>query len=115
MSDIEIVIREEFFSPERKNSVELNRAVSFIGSPSKHPYEQDKFILIKDPISEHTEFIEFIKEDVLFVEDLPSLLTNDNESVSMKKVWIKEGSTGLRMEPFIVAKTKSRTFMSIRK
>lgn len=113
MSSKEIMLKEEIFPVEKKVKVELSKAVSFIGSPSKHPHEDDKFILIMDPLSDHTAFIEFIKDDVVFVEELPSLLTDNDESVSIKRIWIKEGSLALKMEPFVVAKTKSSVFFAV--
>lgn len=81
-------------------------SVCFTGSIIQHPYEEDKFILICDPLSEHTQFIEFSKNDLVYIEYLPSLTTKNGESVVINKIWIKEGSLALKFEPFIVGKTR---------
>ncbi|MBP7553147.1 MAG: inorganic pyrophosphatase Ppa [Spirochaetes bacterium] len=78
----------------------------FIGSPIKHPYEDDKFILICDPLTDHAMFIEFQKSDILFMEELSSLASDDGESVTIAKVFIKLGASAIRYEPFVVTKTK---------
>ena len=77
-------------------------SVVFTGSPVKHPYENDKFILISDPLSANTDFIEFKKEDLIFVEDLPSLISDKGESIQMVKVYIKKGAIAVRYKPFVV-------------
>lgn len=113
LNEKELVLQDELFPIEKYHAEKqrCEKAVSFTGSPSKHPYEADKFILILDPVSDHTEFIEFKKEDVVAIEELPSLLTRENESVSMNLVWIKEGALGLKMSPFVVAKTRNKTYL----
>lgn len=109
MSNNEIMVNEDLLPVEvyRNGKNMRDKSVSFRGSPSKHPYEDDKFILILDPISDHTEYFEFRKMDIVFVEDMPSILTKNDETVCMKTVWIKEGAPALKLLPFIVAKTKN--------
>ena len=80
--------------------------VAFTGTPVQHPYENDKFILITNPLSEHTSFFEFHKSDVISLEDLSNILSTKGESIHMTKIWIKQGVIALRYEPFIVGKTK---------
>ena len=82
-----------------------DKCVSFTGSPLQHPYEKDKFILISDPLSEHTQFLEFLKSDIAYVEDLTSILSKKGESIHITKVWITIGVVALRYEPFIVGRT----------
>lgn len=84
-----------------------NNCVAFSGSAINHPYEDDKFILIRDPLSDHTEFIEFLKSDVLHIKELPSLLSSSGENINMSIFWIKLGVKAIKYEPFIVAKTKN--------
>jgi hypothetical protein len=80
--------------------------ISFTGSPMSHPYDKDKFILVADPLSDHTHFLEFHKSDVAFAEELSSISTKA-ETVPMTRVWINQGVIGVRYEPFIVGKTKN--------
>lgn len=82
-----------------------DNAISFTGSAVQHPHEGDKFVLICDPLSEHTEFIEFYKRDLIFMEEIESISIKDGENVIITKVWIKSGALALKIHPFIVSKT----------
>jgi hypothetical protein len=68
---------------------------------------EEKLILISDPFSAQTAFYEFRLEDVRHVEELPSLVTESGESLTMVRLWVKKGALGLRYEPFLVADTIS--------
>ncbi|GBC62965.1 inorganic pyrophosphatase Ppa [Desulfonema ishimotonii] len=76
--------------------------VPFSGSPLKHPYDPNKVILVADPYSTNTYYYEFRTEDIAFVEELPSLVNIDGESVNMARVWIKKKRVGVRCTPFVV-------------
>ena len=53
----------------------------------------------------HNFFYEFFKGDIAYVEELPSIVNLDGETVSMVRVWIKKMSIGMRCSPFIVEDT----------
>jgi hypothetical protein len=90
-----------------------DNSVSFTGSPIQHPNEIEKFILICDPLSDHTDFIEFYKTDLIYVEELPSISTKNGENIVISKIWIKAGSLALKFEPFIVTKTKDMVMKTL--
>ena len=75
--------------------------VPFSGSPHKHPYDKDKFILIVDPYST-TLYYEFDSADIEFAEELPCIVNMEGETINMVLVWIKKRSIALRCSPFIV-------------
>jgi hypothetical protein len=106
------LIIEEIFPVEKFDFSKLNEenSVVFTGSPLQHPYEDEKFILILDPLSEHTQFIEFSKVDLVYVEELPSIISKKGENIMYSKIWIKNGALALKVDPFIVGKT--RDFMN---
>lgn len=79
--------------------------VSFSGSPKKHPYDSERVILVADPFSTNNLFYEFNKEDISYVEELTSLVTQDGETIPMVRVWVKKMSVGIRCSPFIVEDT----------
>jgi len=79
--------------------------VAFSGSPQRHPYDQQKIILIADPYSTHNFFYEFYKGDIAYVEELPNIVAVDGETITMVRVWIKKTSIGMRCSPFIVGDT----------
>lgn len=76
----------------------------FTGTPRKHPYEEDKLILICNPYSPYTSFFEFKIDDIEGVEEEANLVTESGESVKNVRIWVRRGSTGLRYEPFEVGK-----------
>jgi len=77
--------------------------ISFVGAPRKHPYDTQKMLLIHDPFSSHTVFYEFLIEDIIAVDDLPSIATEAGDSAQTLRIWVKKGSLGLKYEPFEVA------------
>ena len=83
----------------------LARHVAFSGSPQRHPYDREKIILVADPYSTHNFFYEFYKDDIAYVEELPSIVNLKGETVTMVRVWIKKMSIAMRCSPFIVEDT----------
>jgi hypothetical protein len=79
--------------------------VAFAGAPKKHPYDSEKIILIQDPFSSHTTFYEFRIADIAHVDELPQIVAESGESLTMVRIWVKKGSFGVRYEPFVVEDT----------
>ena len=52
-------------------------AVAFTGAPRKHPYDEEKMLLILDPFSANTMFYEFNMENILHVDDMPNVATEE--------------------------------------
>ena len=83
--------------------------VAYSGSPQRHPYDAHKIILVADPYSSHNVFYEFYKDDIDYVEELPSIVNMDGETIFMVRAWIKKMSIGIRCSPFIVEDISSGT------
>ena len=79
-----------------------NDGLPFTGYPRVHPSEKNKLILVNDPLGPEPTVLEFKLEDVLFVEDIPSAVTEAGEGVPMVKLWIQKGAVGMILEPFEV-------------
>jgi inorganic pyrophosphatase len=79
--------------------------VAFTGSPQKHPYDAEKVILVPDPFSTNTFYYEFKKTDISYVEELPTLVNAEGETVSMVRIWVRKMCIGLRCAPFVVEDT----------
>ncbi|MBN1686377.1 MAG: hypothetical protein JW852_06955 [Spirochaetales bacterium] len=77
-------------------------AVAFTAAPRKHPYDDKKILLVKDPFSSDTVFYEFNIADILHVDSMSNVGTDSGRNIRMARVWIKKGSLGLRYEPFEV-------------
>ena len=85
-----------------------NQNVAFTGTLEKHPYNKDKIILVADPFSTRLSYYEFNIADIGGVEELPSLVTAEGESVTMFRLWIRKGGIGIQSVPFMVADTTSK-------
>lgn len=75
--------------------------VPFSGSPHRHPYAAHKFILMADPYCSSL-YYEFDNDDIDFVEELPSIVNLDGETMTMVLIWVKKQSLALRCSPFVV-------------
>jgi inorganic pyrophosphatase len=80
--------------------------VAFSGTPQKHPYDEDKMILVPDPVSTQVVYYEFRTVDIEGIEELPKLVTPGGESITMVRIWVKKGRIGLRCTPFVVQDTR---------
>jgi hypothetical protein len=76
--------------------------VPFAGYPRVHPSEKNKLILVNDPLGSEPTVLEFKLEDIIFVEEVPSAITESGEGIPMVKLWIKRGAIGVILEPFEV-------------
>jgi len=76
--------------------------IPFTGYPRAHPSEKNKLILVNDPLGSEPVVLEFKLDDVLFVEEIPSAVTEDGEGIPMIKLWIQRGAVGMIIEPFEV-------------
>lgn len=79
--------------------------IAFSGSPRKHPYDQDRVILITDPYSKVTSYYEFKTGDISYVEEMVNLVDMNGETVPMVRIWVKKKSIGARASLFIVDDT----------
>ena len=79
--------------------------VAFTGYPKQHPSENNKLILIHEPLGENPAVLEFKVDDILFVEDVPQAVTEKGEGIPLYKLWIRRGAHGMHLEPFEVDET----------
>lgn len=105
--NIQEVVKFELQRYKRPATIESLREnhVAFSGSPRKHPYDSEKVILVIDPYSSNPFYYEFDRSDIAYVEELPSVINLDNETLTMVRVWVVKNSVGLRATPFIVGDT----------
>lgn len=79
-------------------------AVGFMGA-LQGPRKPDKVVLVNDPLSQQATFYEFRAQDILYVEECSSLAMPDGSTVSMVRVWVRKGTTALKIVPFHVQDT----------
>jgi hypothetical protein len=76
--------------------------VPYSGWPQKHPLNAEKIILVADPFSNNTFYYEFETRDIGYIQELPSIVTLDDLTLPMVRVWIRRGAVGTRCTPFRV-------------
>jgi hypothetical protein len=76
--------------------------IPFTGYPRQHPSEKQKMVLIYDPLGKNPVVLEFKLDDILYVEDVPSAVTEAGEGVPLIKLWVRKGAHGVILEPFEV-------------
>ncbi|MCL2180363.1 MAG: hypothetical protein FWB83_04460 [Treponema sp.] len=79
-----------------------NDGVPFAGYPRAHPSDKLKFVLVNDPLGAEPIILEFKLEDILYMDEVPSAITEEGEGVPLVKLWIKHGAMGVILEPFEV-------------
>lgn len=99
-------VRDYFLGPvyeiQAYRSEPPQDALAFIGSPRKHPYDDEKIILLSEPKEGVSSIFEFKASDIVGAKDLPSPVTVDGESYRIVRLWIRRGSIGMCYEPFEV-------------
>jgi inorganic pyrophosphatase len=105
--DLKESVKFELQRYKRPVTIESLKAnyISFSGSPRKHPYDIDKVILVNDPYSSNHFYYEFNRDDIIYVEELPSIVNLDNETIGMVRIWVTKNSIAVRSTPFIVGNT----------
>lgn len=89
----------------RNMDFDKKNCCSFYGSPKKHPYGKERVILVADPFGEHTYYYDFKLKDILSIEEQPRINSPAGDSISMVRLWVKNGSIGLQCTPFAVGRT----------
>lgn len=77
-------------------------SVAFVGTLRKHPYDQEKCLLISDPAELEPAIYEFRVADIVAAEELASPVDLAGTSRSLARLWVRRGSVGVRYEPFEV-------------
>ncbi|MCL1991746.1 MAG: hypothetical protein FWG66_02225 [Spirochaetes bacterium] len=75
--------------------------VPFTGYPRQHPSDKNKLVFVNDPLG-RPAVLEFRLEDVLFVEECHSAVTETGEGIPIIKLFIRKGAAGVILEPFEV-------------
>jgi len=87
--------------------------IPFLGYPQQHPAEKNKLILVYDPLGKNPSVLEFKLDDILYVEEVHSAVTEKGEGVPLVKLWICRGARGMLLEPFEV--DDSLHFLEVRR
>ncbi|HET7839533.1 MAG TPA: hypothetical protein VFL04_07230 [Rectinemataceae bacterium] len=103
MSITEYLSAEPFSEIIRYHQAESPQdAVAFTGTIRKHPYDEDKCLLIGDAADREPAIFEFRIADVLSAVEMPAPVNELGTPRPLIKLWVRRGSFGIRYEPFEV-------------
>ncbi|HUX36859.1 MAG TPA: hypothetical protein VMV44_03070 [Rectinemataceae bacterium] len=88
---------------ERWHGNPRDSSIAFVGTLRKHPYDEDKCLLISDPGEAEPAIYEFKVSDIVAAEELASPVDTSGTSRNLARLWVRKGSVGVRYEAFEVA------------
>lgn len=87
---------------QRYREEHSSSSVAFVGTLRKHPYDEEKCLLISDPGEVEPAIYEFRICDVAGADELASPVDMSGKSRNLARLWVRKGSFGVRYEPFEV-------------
>lgn len=91
-------------------------AVPFVGSIKKHPYDQEKCLVLllrkqgRMPWFKEGELIELKTHDVQALDELPSSIDLVGTIINVFRIWVRRRAIAVRFEPFEVTDEEFRPF-----
>ncbi len=91
-------------------------AVPFVGSIKKHPYDQEKCLVLllhkqgRMPWFKEGELIEIKTRDVQALDELPSSIDFVGTAIKTFRIWVRRRAIAVRFEPFEVTDEEFRPF-----
>lgn len=101
--DIIKVISEERELSKFSNPHRLHKeAVPYVGHAKQLKDTPEKIFLRLDSISSHGQMLEFKTKDVIHAEDVNTVTKENGQAIRIVRIWVKKGSIGIKLEPFVV-------------
>ena len=101
MSFIKLLNKGKFFEIQKRtkrfDSLE-KESTPFCGALRPHN-NPNMILLLTSPLESRSEFFEFRSEDIAYAEELSSLSKPNGVTVEQVRLWIKNGSPAMRIEP----------------
>lgn len=93
----------EQFSIDKIRNIDLREDfIPFIGSPKKHPSNDNILMLITNPFDENKQFYEFYMDSISAIEEIGTISSENCKSAYQIRIWVKKGAMAIRSETFIV-------------
>ena len=73
----------------------------FCGALRPH-YNPKMILLLSSPLESRGDVFEFRSEDIIYAEELSSITKPNGVTVEQVRLWVKNGSPAMRMEPILV-------------
>ena len=93
----------EQLSIDKMRNVDLREdLIPFVGSPKKHPSNENILMLITNPFDENKQFYEFYMDTISAIEEIGTIASENCKSVYQIRIWVRKGTMAIRSETFIV-------------
>ena len=73
----------------------------FCGALRPH-YNPKMLLLLSSPPESRGDVLEFRSEDIIYAEELSSITKPNGVTVERVRLWVRNGSPAMRMEPILV-------------
>ena len=101
MSFIKLLNKGKFFEIQKRtkrfDSLE-KESTPYCGALRPHS-NPNMILLLTSPLESRSEVFEFRTEDIAYAEELSSLSKPNGVTVEQIRLWIKNGSPAMKMEP----------------
>ena len=77
----------------------------FCGALRPH-YNPKMLLLLSSPLESRGNVFEFRSEDIIYAEELSSITKPNGVTVERVRLWVRNGSPAMRMEPILVGTDK---------
>ena len=101
MSVVKLLNEGKFFEVQKrtKRSESLEKELTpFCGALRPHN-NPTMILLLTSPLESRSEVFEFRSEDIVYAEELSNLSKPNGVTVEQVRLWVKNGSPAMRMEP----------------
>ena len=101
MSFVKLLNEGKFFEIQKrtKRSDSLEKeSTPFCGALRPHN-NPNMILLLTSPLESRSEVFEFRSEDIAYAEELSSLSKPNGVTLEQVRLWVKNGSPAMRMEP----------------
>jgi len=93
----------EHFTIDKKRNIDLKEDfIPFVGSPKKHPSNDNILMLITNPFDENKQFYEFYMDSISAIEEIGTISSENCKSAYQIRIWVRKGTMAIRSETFIV-------------
>ena len=104
MSFVKLLEEGKYFEIQkrsRRSKTLEQESTPFCGAIRPH-YNPNMLLLLSSPIESGSDVFEFRFEDILYVEELSNLTKPNGVTVERVRLWVRNGSPAMRMEPLLV-------------
>ncbi len=104
MNQVKLLEEGNYFEIQKRSgsSKTLEKdSTPFCGALRPH-YNSKMLLLLSSPLESRSDVFEFRSEDILYAEELSSLIKPNGVAVERVRLWVRNGSPAMRMEPLRV-------------